>query len=86
MEIENTIEALKVKFRLSSVHIFDDSGWGKWRVFAFRKNAKGFNASCAEGWGDNIKECLVDLADSLKIGPIKANEKKALAMEKVAAL
>jgi hypothetical protein len=76
MDIEHAVERLRDEFGLSSVHIFDELQFGKWRVFAFRKDPKGFQASCAEGCGNNIAECLADLWDSLRIGPVKAAEKK----------
>lgn len=77
METEQYVTKLKERFALKSVHIFDYEDRHGYRCFAFRKHAKGFNASVAEGAGDSILGCLTDLEDSLVIGPIKANEKKA---------
>ena len=71
---ELLVENIKKLWKLRSIHLFDE---GKdWRVFGFRQNATGFNASVAEGFGPSIAEALKDLADSLAIGPIRANEKK----------
>lgn len=81
MTIEESINRVKAKYNLASIHIFDHRGG--WRIFGFRKTQEGFNASVSEGIGNDILEAIADLADSLKIGPVRANEKKAMRISEV---
>lgn len=56
---------------LSSLHIFTDPKG--WRVFGFRRDAKGYQASVEDGRGGTILAALDNLQDRLIEGPIHAN-------------
>lgn len=65
--------ALEIKERhgLSSLHLFDSSIAGlEWRVFGYRRDAKGFQASVESGGGPTIREALDTLNERLTAGPI----------------
>lgn len=81
MTIEQQSKTIIAKWKLSTLHLFIGDEYGCYRVFGFRKTARGFNASVAEGFGDTISDAIADLDDSLKIGPVKANEKKTARMQ-----
>ena len=66
--VEVHANVLKKIYHLRSLHIFDEGD--EWRVFGFRANAKGFNASVESGRGPSIHEALDDLDKRLKEGPI----------------
>lgn len=56
---------------LSSLHLFTSDIPGmEWRVFAHRKDPKGYQASVESGGGSNIAEALETLDARLKAGPI----------------
>lgn len=61
---------------LSSLHIFDETkadGTLQWRVFGFKKDPKGFQASTENRGGPSINEALRDLDRRIKIGPVAAS-------------
>lgn len=68
MTPEKYAEHVRETHRLSSFHIFDQEG--KWRVFGFRRDAKGFQASVEDGEGVDILSALHDLDRRLIEGPI----------------
>ena len=77
--IENEWLRLKERWNLSSIHLFADDSFRGFRCFVARQNPKGFQASITEGLGDNWLMALRDCEENLKVGPIKANERIALA-------
>lgn len=68
MEPEQMAAAIKGRHTLSGLHIFD-IGTG-WRVFGFRKDPKGYQASVENGSGATIRAALEDLDRRLIEGPI----------------
>ncbi len=52
---------------LSSLHIFDEGYI--WRVFGFRRNARGFQSSVEWGRGATICDAIIDLNRRLVAGP-----------------
>jgi len=64
---DRTID-VKRRHGLTSVHIFDAPGL--WRVFGFRNDPKGYQASVESGIGDTIVGALNDLDARLTEGPI----------------
>ena len=65
---EELAQELKAKWGLSSIHIFDAEK--NWRVFGFRHDAKGFQASSEHGEGPSILHALANLDARLAEGPI----------------
>lgn len=59
---------IKERHGLTSFHIFDQEG--SWRVFGFRKDTKGYQASVENGSGPNIVDALNNLDARLIEGPI----------------
>ena len=59
---------IKVRHGLSSLHLFTERG--RWRVFGFRLDAKGYQASSESGTGPDILSALSNLNDRLIEGPI----------------
>lgn len=59
---------IRKRHKLTSFHIFDQDN--AWRVFAFRKDPKGYQASVESGTGPNIVAALNDLDARLVEGPI----------------
>ena len=65
---EELATELKAKWNLSSIHIFNAEK--NWRVFGFRNDAKGFQASAERGEGPSICHALANLDARLAEGPI----------------
>ena len=70
MPIEAEIASVKRRHGLSTCHIFDDAAGGRWQVFSFRRDAKGYQASAESGAGETISAAISDLDRRLTEGPI----------------
>ena len=57
------------RHRLTSLHLF--TAQGVWRIFGFRKDAKGYEASVESGEGGSILEAIENLNARLIEGPIR---------------
>lgn len=65
---ELLVAEIRARHRLTSFHIFDQGG--EWRVFAFRNDPRGYQASVEQGSGPNIVAALEQLDQRLIEGPI----------------
>jgi len=75
--IENEWLRMKVKWGLSSMHLFADDSYRGFRCFVSRREPTGIQASVTEGLGNNWAEAIADCEENLRVGPIKANERIA---------
>lgn len=69
---ESLAAEIRKRHALTNLHIFtvDD----RWRVFGFRKDPKGFQASVENGDGETVVAALHDLDRRLKLGPVRARQ------------
>lgn len=74
MKPEQLAAAVKETYGLNSLHIFDEGA--EWRVFGFRKETKGYQASVENGRGATIADALNDLSRRLAEGPIHRQASK----------
>lgn len=65
---------IKARHKLTGFHIFDQDGG--WRIFANRRDPKGYQASVEQGFGKSITAALNDLDENLRLGPIAAAKKR----------
>lgn len=65
---ESLARAIKQRWQLTGLHLFDVGE--SWRVFGFRKDPKGYQASVENGRGATIAAALADLDARLAEGPI----------------
>lgn len=87
MTIEQYSQELEKKWGLSKFHIFIDAKFkNRYRVFAFKEEKKGFEASFAEGIGDTIMAALQDAGANMVLGPVESAKKKKAMMEEAGLL
>ena len=68
MSADRKAGVIMARHKLTSLHIFTaDAGW---RVFGFRKDAVGYEASVENGRGNTIENALAHLDRRLGEGPI----------------
>lgn len=68
MSAEMIASEIKLRHRLTSLHIFDQDG--QWLVFGFRKEQSGLAASVENGQGATIIDALRNLDARFIEGPI----------------
>ena len=68
IEIETSTSELARRHRLTGIHIFQSGD--VWRVFGFRKDPKGYQASVESGEGPTISDALTNMDERLIEGPI----------------
>jgi hypothetical protein len=66
--IESYAAAIIQRHGLTNLHLFTERG--KWRVFGFRKDPKGYQASVENGAGQTIRDAISNLDARLIEGPI----------------
>lgn len=64
--------AIQKRHKLTTCHIFSQGD--QWRIFAFRQDPKGYQASVEQGIGDNIVDALTNLDDNFAAGPARKNK------------
>lgn len=68
---ETLADDIRKRHDLSSLHLFTSDIPGlRWRVFAHRKDPRGYQASVESGGGDTIEKALTTLDERLTAGPI----------------
>lgn len=72
---EPICDEIRKRHGLTGFHIFADGD--VWRVFGFRNDPRGYQASVEQGRGATIAACLKDLDDNLIAGPIAAARARA---------
>jgi hypothetical protein len=71
MNDEERAKDIQERHRLTSLHLFtSDMPSLAWRVFASRRDPKGYEASCESGGGMTIRAALESLDERLTAGPI----------------
>jgi hypothetical protein len=68
MTPEQLAAEIQVRHKLSSLHIFAESG--AWRVFGAREQPGNFQASVEEGRGIDIASAIKNLEERLIAGPL----------------
>lgn len=70
--IEDHVQRVVDRHKLSGVHIFKQSG--DWQVFGYRKHARGYQASTESSTGQTISDAIDNMDARLIEGPIHKKE------------
>ena len=68
--VEAVANEIRQRHNLTGLHIFNNVPDGEWRVFGFRADPKGYQASVESGRGPTIEAALAHMDARLIEGPI----------------